>query len=82
MSYLNYTATITEPKTVLVKDIVNDSKDYLEVPERIIHLNLRYSNLVLTTPSQCHIYNKNNWNTPTIFDLKDGSVILLQMCEK
>lgn len=82
VNYLNYKATITEKKTIVVKDLLNDTSDVLELSERAIHMCLRYSHLVVTTPSECYIYNTNNWNTPTIFELKDGSVTVLQMCEK
>lgn len=80
--YMNYTATVAERKVVTVRDVTNDTFEHLELPERIIQLALRYSHLVVTTPSQCYIYNTNNWNTPAIFDLKDGSVILLLLSEK
>lgn len=80
--YMNYSATITEKKTVHVRNTLNDTLEVLELPERVIQLSLRYSHLVLTTPTQCYIYSSSNWNTPTIFDLKDGSIILLLLAEK
>lgn len=80
--YLNHTAVVTERKTIVVQDISNEASEVLELPERVIQLVLKYSHLVVTTPTQCYIYNTNNWNTPNIFDLKDGSVILLLLCEK
>jgi hypothetical protein len=40
-----------------------------------------YGRLVVATPSQCHVYSTSNWNTPTIFDLKD-SLRLLQLSER
>lgn len=79
---MNYSATVTERKTITVRDSINDALEILELPERVIQLALRYSHIVLTTPSQCYIYSASNWNTPTIFDLKDGSVILLLLCER
>lgn len=82
VEYGNFRATITEKKSVTVHDVLTDSSELLDVPERVIQLSMRYSYLVLTTPRQCYIYNSTNWNTPTIFDLKDGSVILLIQCEK
>lgn len=80
--YLNHTAIVKEKKTCVVQNIVNETTEVLELPERIIQVALKYSHLVVTTPTQCYIYNSNNWNTPNIFDLKDGSVILLSLCEK
>lgn len=80
--YLNYTATVTERKMIVVRNVMNDTMEQLELPERVIQLAIKYQHLVVTTPNQCYIYNTNNWNTPAIFDLKDGSVILLLLSEK
>ncbi len=38
--------------------------------------------LVVVTTSQCYVYTTRNWNTPTIFDLKDGSVALIVQADK
>lgn len=80
--FKNYMASVGEKKLVTVRNILDETTEQLEVPERVIQIAMRYNHLVLTTPSQCYIYNINNWNTPAIFDLKDGSVILLILCEK
>ena len=32
---------------------------------------------MVVTTSQCYVYTTRNWNTPTIFDLKEGSVSLV-----
>ncbi|KAL1513318.1 hypothetical protein ABEB36_002740 [Hypothenemus hampei] len=80
--YLNFSATVSERKMVTVKNVLDESTEYLELPERVIQMVMRYSNLVITTPSQCYIYHITNWNTPFIFDLKDGSVIHLELAEK
>ncbi|CAH0556703.1 unnamed protein product [Brassicogethes aeneus] len=80
--YMNFTASVSERKVVTVKNVTDDTVELLELPERVIQMAMRYSHLVVTTPTQCYIYNTANWNTPAIFDLKDGSVILLMLCEK
>lgn len=82
VQYQNFMALVSEKKLVTVKNILEETEEHLELPERVIQLAMRYEHLVLTTPSQCYIYNINNWNTPAIFDLKDGSVILLLLAEK
>ncbi len=38
--------------------------------------------LVVVTTSQCYVYTTRNWNTPTIFDLRDGSVSLIVQADK
>ncbi|KAF5282730.1 hypothetical protein FQR65_LT02727 [Abscondita terminalis] len=80
--YLNYTAVVKEKKTIVVQNISDDTSELLELPERVIQIALKYMHLVVTTPTQCYIYNSSNWSTPNIFDLKDGSVILLLLSEK
>lgn len=80
--YQHYTATVSERKTVKIQNILDGSEEILDVADRVIQMALRYGHLVLTTPTQCHIYSSSNWNTPTIFELKDGSVVLLLLCEK
>lgn len=82
MHYRNYTATITDRKGITVHDISNETREYLDLPERVIQMAMRYNHLVVTTPTQCYIYNTSNWNTPIIFDLKEGSLNLLMLCER
>lgn len=80
--YKNYLAKVTEKRTITIEDMSNETKENLEFPARVIQMMLRYSYLVVTTPSQCYIYNVNNWNTPTIFDIKERSLILLMLCDR
>jgi intraflagellar transport protein 80 len=42
-----------------------------------MQVSLSFDHLVVVTTSQCHIYTTKNWNTPAIFDLKEGSVSLI-----
>ncbi|XP_060517914.1 intraflagellar transport protein 80 homolog [Cylas formicarius] len=80
-SFMNFTATVSERKAIVVKNVSDDTSEYLELPERVIRMAMRYSHLVAITPSQCYAYETSNWNTPTIFDLKDGAVVHLEMAE-
>ncbi|KAJ8980063.1 hypothetical protein NQ317_012903 [Molorchus minor] len=80
--YMNFTALVSERKLVTVRNVLDETVEQLELPERVIQLALRYNHLVVTTPAQCYIYNTSNWNTPAIFELKDGSVIMMLLCEK
>lgn len=80
--YANYVATVSERKTVTVLDLSNDAVDYLELPERVVKMEMKYSHLVATTPNQCYVYANTNWNTPNVFELKDGYVVLLILSQK
>ena len=37
---------------------------------------------MVATTSQCSVYNTRNWNTPVIFDLRDGAVTLIVQSER
>ncbi|GLV42372.1 Outer segment 5 [Carabus blaptoides fortunei] len=78
----NFSARITERKTLVVKDVLAETEEQLDFSERVIKVAIGYGHLVATTPAQCHIYTTTNWNTPTIFDLKDGAVNHLVLAEK
>ena len=43
---------------------------------------MSHGHLVVVTTSQCYVYTTRNWNTPTIFDLKEGSVSLIRQTSR
>ena len=43
---------------------------------------MSHGHLVVVTTSQCYVYTTRNWNTPTIFDLKEGSVSLIRQASR
>ena len=45
-------------------------------------MSLSHGHLVVATTSQCYVYTTKNWNTPTIFDLKEGSVSLVRQTSR
>jgi len=61
-----------------VTDILNEINEYLDFKDRVINMSIGYNDLIVTTASQCHIFNFSNWNTPSIFDLKDSVSLILQ----
>lgn len=64
----NFIATTTGRKSILLKDITNETSDVLEFPERIINFELAYGHLVVATSKQIHIFNEKSINTPIIID--------------
>ena len=42
---------------------------------------MKLGHLVVATTSQCSVYTTRNWNTPVIFDLRDGAVTLIVQSE-
>lgn len=65
-----------------VKDVLNETKENLDFPERIVHVALEYNHLIVTTCTQCFVYQIPNLNTPQIINLKDTNVIMIILNEK
>ncbi|XP_056139215.1 intraflagellar transport protein 80 homolog [Lampris incognitus] len=78
----NFVITLIKRRTMQVRNVVNDAVDLLEFKDRVIKASLAHGYLVVTTSLQCYIYNSRNWNTPLIFDLKEGTVSLILQAEK
>jgi len=74
-------AVLVSRKTIHVKNVVNDTQDILEMRDRVIKMSLGFDHLVIVTTSQCLIYTSTNFNTPSIFELRNPSVSFLQQCE-
>uniref|UniRef100_A0A2C9JF99 Uncharacterized protein n=1 Tax=Biomphalaria glabrata TaxID=6526 RepID=A0A2C9JF99_BIOGL len=82
LEWKNFEATLTASKQINVRNVMNDATEKLDFRDRVIKLSLGHGHLVVATSSQCYIYNTKNWNTPMIFDLKEGSVTLIKQAEK
>ncbi|XP_064639074.1 intraflagellar transport protein 80 homolog isoform X2 [Lineus longissimus] len=82
LEWRNFEVTVTGNKTIQVKNVLNDVLDKLDFRDRIIKVSIAFSHLVVTTASQCYVYTTKNWNTPMIFDLKEGNVTLIMQAEK
>ncbi|XP_008424046.1 intraflagellar transport protein 80 homolog [Poecilia reticulata] len=78
----NFSITLTKRRTMQVRNVQNDAVDVLEFRDRIIKASLAFDHLVVATSLQCYVYNSRNWNTPLIFDLKEGTVSLILQAEK
>ncbi|XP_032237699.1 intraflagellar transport protein 80 homolog isoform X2 [Nematostella vectensis] len=82
LEWKNFEMTVTERKSINVRDVVNDSKDTLDFRDRIIKTALGFQHLVVATSSQCYIYSVKNFNTPMIFDLKNGNISLIVLSKR
>ncbi|KAJ1520245.1 hypothetical protein ONE63_004452 [Megalurothrips usitatus] len=82
LEWHQYEATLTGRRNISVRDVSNESWERLEFPDRVIQLALGYDHLVVVTPSQCHIFDSHHWNTPSILELREGSVCMLLLCPK
>ncbi|KAK9510933.1 hypothetical protein O3M35_005605 [Rhynocoris fuscipes] len=75
-------AITTSRKTIKVNDVTSEGGDTLEFPERVIHLALAYQHLVVVTTTQCYVYSTDNFNTPIVIDLREGSVSIVLLSER
>ncbi|XP_048658820.1 intraflagellar transport protein 80 homolog [Marmota marmota marmota] len=77
----NFQITLTKRRTMQVRNVLNDAVDLLEFRDRVIKASLNYAHLVVSTSLQCYVFSTKNWNTPLIFDLKEGTVSLILQAE-
>ncbi|XP_018409467.1 PREDICTED: intraflagellar transport protein 80 homolog [Nanorana parkeri] len=78
----NFEVTLTKRRAMQVRNVINDAVDLLEFRDRVIKATLKYGHLVVSTSLQCYVFSTKNWNTPLIFDLKEGTVSLILQCER
>ncbi|XP_033228073.1 intraflagellar transport protein 80 homolog [Belonocnema kinseyi] len=82
LEWNNYEAKLIRRKAIEVKEIGTECHEILEIADRVVLLEFAFDHLVVITPSQCHVYSTSNWNTPAIFDLRNGSVSAVLLAEK
>lgn len=82
LEWKNFYATVVSNNQINVRNVLNDTKETLDFQNRIIKVSFSFAHLIVATASQCYIYSTKNWNTPIIFDLKDGCVTLIVQAEK
>uniref|UniRef100_A0A8C6HZ14 Intraflagellar transport 80 n=1 Tax=Mus spicilegus TaxID=10103 RepID=A0A8C6HZ14_MUSSI len=78
----NFQVTLTKRRTMQVRNVLNDAVDLLEFRDRVIKASLNHAHLVVSTSLQCYVFSTKNWNTPLIFDLKEGTVSLILQAER
>lgn len=57
-------------QTIQLQDLISQTSDTLDFPNRIINWSIGYGHLVVATTSQIHVYNEKYTNTP--LSLIDG----------
>uniref|UniRef100_A0A3B3I0V8 Intraflagellar transport 80 homolog (Chlamydomonas) n=1 Tax=Oryzias latipes TaxID=8090 RepID=A0A3B3I0V8_ORYLA len=78
----NFVITLTKRRSMQVTNVMNDAVDILDFRDPVIKASLAFAHLVVATSLQCYVYSSRNWNTPLIFDLKEGTVSLILQAEK
>lgn len=82
MEWRHFTCTLTKRKTIIVKDILNDTVDQLDYPNNIIQIEFGYDHLIAVSTKQCFVHPSSSWNTPIVVELKDGALFTILMSER
>ncbi|GIX75577.1 intraflagellar transport protein 80 homolog [Caerostris extrusa] len=77
LEWKHFEATVRGRKTITVQNVCTDLMENLDFRDNIIKVSFEYNHLIVVTSTQCYIYSTKNWNTPLIFDLKEGNVSLV-----
>lgn len=77
-TWQNTDATLDENNTIVVHDILNETKEELDFRDRVTDMSLAHGALVVTTNNQCLVYQSTNWNTPHVEDLKEPPTLIVQ----
>lgn len=78
-TWQNIDVTLDENNTIIVHDTLDDeNKEELDFRDRVTNMSLGYGALVVTTSSQCYVYQETNWSTPHIEDLKEPPTLIVQ----
>merc|ERR1711976_581491 len=79
IEYKNLVITLADPNKIQVQDVKNvDSLEDLSQRDRVIKMSVGYGYLVVATSTQCCVYNVQNLNTPTMFDVKEIVSLICQ----
>jgi len=77
-SWQNTDVTLDENNTITVHDVLHETKEELDFRDRVTEMSLGYGALIVTTNSQCFVYQQSNWNTPHVEDLKEPPTLIVQ----
>lgn len=71
LEWKDWEVTLVDPRKIRVQDVANETLEELEFSkDRVVEMGLGFDHLIVTTTSQCFIYNLHNLNTPIIFEIK------------
>lgn len=82
LEWKQFEVSVVSRKTIEVRDVTSNAHEVLDMRDRVIKVSLGFDHLVAVTSTQCHVYRTNNFNTPVIFDLKEGTVSMITQAEK
>ncbi|KAH8859384.1 Intraflagellar transport protein 80 like [Schistosoma japonicum] len=77
-----FEACVTDERTIVLQNVRNESMERLEFRDRVSKISFGFNYFITVTSTQCYVYNIKNFNTPTIFDLKECNVTHIFQCQK
>ena len=80
-SQQNLIVCLTEFNKITISDEDHEITEDLEFKDKVINFSLGFNNLIVTSSSQCYIYNTSNMHTPHILDIKDSNNMIVQANE-
>ncbi|XP_050045918.2 intraflagellar transport protein 80 homolog isoform X1 [Dermacentor andersoni] len=82
LEWKNYEVSMVGRKLVAVKNVTTDITETMDFQDSIIKVSMMFGHLIVVTSNHCYIYSKSNWNTPHMFDLREGSICLILQAER
>ena len=68
----------TEPTSLSVTNVLEDTQEELQFKDRVTEMSLTANHLVVVTATQCVIFATTNWSTPHILELRGTVSLILQ----
>lgn len=76
-SWQNVEIQLKEDNKIHVVDVIHEISEELEFRDRVINFALGYEHLIVTTTTQCSIYDVQNWQTPSKFDIREPANLIV-----
>ena len=68
----------TEPTSLSVTNVLEDTQEELQFKDRVTEMSLTANHLVVVTATQCVIFSTTNWSTPHILELRGTVSLIMQ----
>ena len=82
LEWKNTEVTLIESRKIRVQDIANEALEDLEFSrDRVVEMGVGFDYLIVSTTTQCFIYNLQNLNTPIIYDIR-APPHFIQICRR
>ncbi len=77
LSWQNIEIQLHEDNKIKVVDVIHEITEELDFRDRVINLDLGFDHLIVTTTAQCFLYNVQNWQAPSRFDIRESASLIV-----